>query len=179
MFDQIEADSELDFVIQMRRARGDAVAIATMRNHWARYLDEGMLDTAVALGVNAVRVPVGYWIVDAPVGGSSHAVFAPVFARIDQSAAAIPLTTAVLTFGGVDGTGELRDLTSRLDPRICPADSDSDSDTSARQRARVPSRKCIDCAAGTRAPSPARASRGSAARCPPRSSPSPTSSPRT
>ena len=71
MFDQIEADSELDFVIQMRRARGDAVAIATMRNHWARYLDEGMLDTAVALGVNAVRIPVGYWITEPPVGGSS------------------------------------------------------------------------------------------------------------
>ena len=71
MFDQIESDSELDFVIQMRRDRGDADAIATMRNHWSHYLSDSMLDSAVSLGVNAVRIPVGYWITDAPVGRTS------------------------------------------------------------------------------------------------------------
>ena len=62
MFDQIEADSELDFVIGLRQEGGDAHAIATMRNHWQHYLTDEMLDTAVELGINAVRMPVGYWI---------------------------------------------------------------------------------------------------------------------
>ena len=30
-----------------------------------------MLDAARSIGVNAVRIPVGYWIVDAPRGGTS------------------------------------------------------------------------------------------------------------
>ena len=71
MFDQIEADSELDFVIGLRREGGDAHAIATMRNHWQHYLTDEMLDTAVELGINAVRIPVGYWITEPPVGGTS------------------------------------------------------------------------------------------------------------
>merc|ERR1719198_944005 len=42
-----------------------------MRNHWAGYITEDMLDKAKALGVDTVRLPVGYWIMDAPDGGSS------------------------------------------------------------------------------------------------------------
>merc|ERR1712185_840992 len=71
MYDQIEGNSELDFVSALRREHGDAYAIATMKNHWAGYYTAPMLDAARGLGVDAVRIPVGYWIVDAPVGGSS------------------------------------------------------------------------------------------------------------
>ena len=71
MYDQFEGASELDFVTALRREHGDDFAIQTMRNHWSGYYTDAMLDAAKALGVNAVRVPVGYWIVDAPVGGSS------------------------------------------------------------------------------------------------------------
>jgi len=71
MFDQFEAASELDFVSELRGAHGDDYAIATMRNHWSGYITERMLDDAQALGVDTVRIPVGYWIVDSPDGGRS------------------------------------------------------------------------------------------------------------
>lgn len=68
MFDQISAASELDFVTTLRAQHSDAFAMRTMRNHWANYISDEMLDAAATLGVDAVRIPVGYWIVDAPVG---------------------------------------------------------------------------------------------------------------
>jgi hypothetical protein len=42
-----------------------------MRNHWERYYTGAELDAAQALGVDTVRIPIGYWIMDAPVGASS------------------------------------------------------------------------------------------------------------
>jgi len=71
MYDQLEANSELDFVVKLRREHGDEFAIATMKNHWAGYITDRMLDAAAELGITAVRIPVGYWIVDKPVGGGS------------------------------------------------------------------------------------------------------------
>ena len=71
MYDQFEGASELDFVTALRRQHGDDFAIQTMRNHWTHYYTDEMLDAALALGVNTMRLPVGYWIVDAPVGGTS------------------------------------------------------------------------------------------------------------
>ncbi len=71
MFDQIEAASELDFISALRASRGDEFTTATMRNHWEGYIADSSLDAAAALGVDAVRIPLGYWIVDPPVGGSS------------------------------------------------------------------------------------------------------------
>ena len=71
MFDQIEEHSELDFVTKLRKENGDDFAIKTMRNHWAGYYTAEMLDGAKKLGVDTVRIPVGYWIMDAPVGGKS------------------------------------------------------------------------------------------------------------
>ena len=71
MYDQIEGASELDFVTALRQEGGDDYAIATMTNHWSGYYTDEMLDGAKALGVNTMRLPVGYWIMDAPVGGSS------------------------------------------------------------------------------------------------------------
>ena len=70
MFDQIEAAAELDFVTDLRKV-SDEYAIKTLKNHWDGYITDASLDAAVGLGINAVRIPVGYWITDAPVGGSS------------------------------------------------------------------------------------------------------------
>ena len=72
MFDQIFAASELDFVTTLQKDSGDEYTIQTMRNHWEGYITEDMLDQAHSFGVDAVRIPVGYWIVDKPVGGSSY-----------------------------------------------------------------------------------------------------------
>ena len=71
MFDQIEEHSELDFVTALRKEKGDEFTIQTMRNHWEHYYTGEMLDAAKKLGVDTVRIPVGYWIMDAPVGGKS------------------------------------------------------------------------------------------------------------
>mmetsp|Transcript_6402 Transcript_6402/g.14787 ORF Transcript_6402/g.14787 Transcript_6402/m.14787 type:complete len:495 (-) Transcript_6402:220-1704(-) len=71
MFDQIEASSELDFVLGLRADFGDVYALSVMRNHWSGYIDEAQLDKAAALDVNAVRIPVGYWIIEPPLNGSS------------------------------------------------------------------------------------------------------------
>ena len=84
MFDQDWAwhDSELDVVQALRRqhcqrprwqatcAEGDAFAIQTMRNHWGGYISDASLDALRAYGATHVRIPVGYWIMDAPVGSS-------------------------------------------------------------------------------------------------------------
>ena len=71
MFDQIAASSELDFITELREKSGDAYAIATMKNHWNGYISDAQIVAAKELGVDTVRIPVGYWIVDAPVDGSS------------------------------------------------------------------------------------------------------------
>ena len=72
MYDfETQARSELDFVYELRAQGGDDFAIKTMRNHWDGYITEHMLDDAQDLGVDTVRLPVGYWIIDAPVGGTS------------------------------------------------------------------------------------------------------------
>ena len=70
MFDELEATSELDFVSRLRETSDD-FAIRTMQNHWRHYLTDSMLTHAAGVGVNAVRIPVGYWIMDSPTNGSS------------------------------------------------------------------------------------------------------------
>ena len=73
MFDQAAfgVAAENDFVSALRRSGGDAYALRTMRNHWEGFVREEHLDALHEFGVTHVRVPVGYWIVDAPVGGAS------------------------------------------------------------------------------------------------------------
>lgn len=72
MFDQISGSSELDFVTTLRKEKGDEYALKTMRNHWEHFISDEALDRAKALAVDAVRIPVGYWIVDAPATGGSN-----------------------------------------------------------------------------------------------------------
>lgn len=68
MYDQFSAAAEGDFVRQLRAQGGDNFAIQTMRNHWAGYIPDDALDILVEFGVTHARIPVGYWIVDTPVG---------------------------------------------------------------------------------------------------------------
>ena len=35
-------------------------------------ITDAMLDRAASLGVEVIRIPVGYWIVDAPTTGGSN-----------------------------------------------------------------------------------------------------------
>ena len=67
MFDApLTAPAEADLVAALRAQGGDAFAVRTMRNHWAGYIPDAALDALAALGVNHARIPVGYWIVEAP-----------------------------------------------------------------------------------------------------------------
>ena len=60
------------------------------------------------------------WSALPPAGGPSHqALFAPVFSRVGQSAVSLPASTSVLTFGGVNGHGELHQAVRHLNPPIC------------------------------------------------------------
>ena len=81
MYDQIEADSEIDFVHGLR-AVSDEFAIATMRNHWDGYISDESLDNARALGVDSVRIPVGYWITVAYRLPMHHKMHAMIFIQL-------------------------------------------------------------------------------------------------
>ena len=67
MYDQFSAPAEGDFVRALRAAGGDDFAIATMKNHWQGYISDAALDALATLGVSHARIPVGYWIIEAPV----------------------------------------------------------------------------------------------------------------
>lgn len=70
MYDQFRAAAENDWVRELRK-KGDAYALQTMQTHWSGYIPDAALDLMVTLGINHVRVPVGYWLVEAPVGGGT------------------------------------------------------------------------------------------------------------
>ena len=40
-----------------------------MQRHWSQYIPDEALDASRAAGVNYTRIPVGYWMWDAPVSG--------------------------------------------------------------------------------------------------------------
>jgi len=66
MYDQFQFPAEADMVASLRASSGDAYAIQTMRNHWAGYVPDAALDALAAFGVTHCRIPVGYWIMEAP-----------------------------------------------------------------------------------------------------------------
>ena len=75
----IESNQELDYIARMARRKIDAVA--SMHAHWNTYLDPDLLGASRppeslqqlrAAGVTQLRIPVGWWAFEAPVGGSSH-----------------------------------------------------------------------------------------------------------
>ena len=70
MYDQFKAPAENDWVRQLRQ-RGDDYALQTMQTHWSSYIPDEALDLMLELGINHVRMPVGYWLVEPPVGGGT------------------------------------------------------------------------------------------------------------
>jgi hypothetical protein len=66
MYDQFHAAAEADLVAALRKQGGDAFAVRTMRNHWGGYIPTAALDALAAFGVTHARIPVGYWIAEAP-----------------------------------------------------------------------------------------------------------------
>eukprot|EP01062_Namystynia_karyoxenos_P004652 TRINITY_DN11656_c0_g1_i1.p1 TRINITY_DN11656_c0_g1~~TRINITY_DN11656_c0_g1_i1.p1 ORF type:complete len:642 (+),score=158.46 TRINITY_DN11656_c0_g1_i1:75-1928(+) len=75
MFDQFWSPSENDWTRYMRWYGGDDYASRAMRNHWEHFIPTEAVDAAADLGTNMVRIPVGYWITEPPVGGSSEREF--------------------------------------------------------------------------------------------------------
>ena len=69
MFDQFQTPAENDFIRTNRKKGGDAYALQSQVNHWGGYIPDAALDAMRALGVTHVRIPVGYWISEAPVSG--------------------------------------------------------------------------------------------------------------
>ena len=67
MFDQYNAPAEADLIAKFRSEGGDEFAVQAMRNHWAGYIPDEALDTLKAFGVTHARLPIGYWIIEAPV----------------------------------------------------------------------------------------------------------------
>ena len=61
------APAEADLVARLRAEGGGAFAVQTMRNHWAGYVPDEALDALAAFGVTHARLPIGYWITEAPV----------------------------------------------------------------------------------------------------------------
>lgn len=68
MWDEFNAPAEADWVAQLRASSGgDEFALQTFANHWSGYVPDEALDAIAALGIDFVRIPVGFWIVEAPV----------------------------------------------------------------------------------------------------------------
>ena len=63
------AGAEQDVISRLRKETNDSHTLATMRNHWGGFVDDTILHTLADFGITHVRIPVGYWILDAPVSG--------------------------------------------------------------------------------------------------------------
>jgi hypothetical protein len=72
MFDQPEmfADSQLDWITKLR-ATNDNHAIQSQVNHWKGYITDDLLNKLPDVGITSVRIPVGYWIFETPIGGTT------------------------------------------------------------------------------------------------------------
>jgi hypothetical protein len=70
MYDQFKSPAENDWVRELRK-KGDPYALKTMANHWAGYIPDEALDLMVKLGIDHVRMPVGYWLAEGPASGGT------------------------------------------------------------------------------------------------------------
>jgi aryl-phospho-beta-D-glucosidase BglC (GH1 family) len=85
MFDQppfASAGAEQDVVSSLRRV-SDSHAISTMRNHWGEFVDDQTLNLLARFGITHLRIPVGYWILDAPVGSDNTTHATPAATMYD------------------------------------------------------------------------------------------------
>lgn len=60
--------SEFDCMLKLGQDAGDAA----FKNHWDTWITEEDLDKMKEFGLNAVRVPVGYWMIEELVDPSEH-----------------------------------------------------------------------------------------------------------
>jgi aryl-phospho-beta-D-glucosidase BglC (GH1 family) len=62
------AASEFDLTKKL----GQTKANAAFQKHWRSWLNQTDIDTLVELGINAVRIPMGFWILEGLVDRSSE-----------------------------------------------------------------------------------------------------------
>ena len=67
MYDKFSAPAEADWVAALRTQGGDAFAVTTLFNHWAGYIPDVALDLCVSLGITHARIPIPFWLLEAPV----------------------------------------------------------------------------------------------------------------
>jgi glucan endo-1,6-beta-glucosidase len=60
--------SEFDCVLKL----GQAAADSAFQAHWARWITEQDIISIASLGLNTIRIPVGYWILESLVSSSEH-----------------------------------------------------------------------------------------------------------
>lgn len=72
MFDQpfMKNKSQLDWINTNRAARDDEFAKTAQTNHWKGYIPDALLDDLAEIGIVSVRLAVGYWCFEAPVGST-------------------------------------------------------------------------------------------------------------
>ena len=63
-----DSKSEFDCVMKL----GQDAAKTAFQKHWDTYITEGDLDSMKNYGLNTIRVPVGYWMVEDTVYGDSE-----------------------------------------------------------------------------------------------------------
>lgn len=60
--------SEFDCVMNT----GQTAADSNFQAHWKRWVNETDLDEMMSLGLNTVRIPLGYWLKESLVDSSEH-----------------------------------------------------------------------------------------------------------
>lgn len=60
--------SEFDCVLKL----GQAGADAAFQAHWNRWITQADITQIKSLGLNTIRIPVGYWMLESLVDGSEH-----------------------------------------------------------------------------------------------------------
>lgn len=86
MFDQYgPAACEYDLMQRMREQLGDAGAQQALADHRDHYITEEDFRCIEALGLNAVRIPFGYWVAVGPADGDPYA--GPGLEHLDRALA--------------------------------------------------------------------------------------------
>jgi len=79
------ASCEWDLMKRMREQLGDEGAERALASHRDRYITEDDIRCIKALGLNAVRIPFGYWVAMGPAAGDPYS--GPGLQHLDQALA--------------------------------------------------------------------------------------------
>jgi aryl-phospho-beta-D-glucosidase BglC (GH1 family) len=60
--------AEFDCVSELGQARANA----SFADHWNTWIDQSDIQTMLSYGLNTVRIPVGYWMMESLVSSSEH-----------------------------------------------------------------------------------------------------------